>query len=201
VASDWNYFSAEDACVTYNMSFALSRDPTPLHLLEGDVSDATRDGRVLWQRASKKLHAVAAFKSAAACREPSGPSALAIAAQFGLVLALGLSLNTSLELITQLDPGCGTFVSVLQYCFVVCRSCSLGSGKAGGGRSKRLRTYAMVTAANTGSTILWNLSNKVSASRTKRTSALPLTSRTGMGSGCGVGCVGRWAARRSFRSS
>jgi hypothetical protein len=114
--------------------------------------------------------------AAAAEGDDAALSPGALAALFAVVLVLGLSLNVSLELITRIDGAAGNFVSICQYSFVIGRALLFGGGGGGGGGAKepaagggdsggggstkgeRMRAYAFITAANTGSTLLWNQS-------------------------------------------
>jgi hypothetical protein len=131
-----------------------------------DEPHAKRTAKQLWHTAHVKVTAIKRFSSGT---QPSGAatSSIALLLLFLLILFLGLTLNLSVEMIIKLDPDAGTFISVSQYIFIIGRTILLGSGggsvESADAPTKRMRlfTYLLITAANTGSTILWNQSVKI----------------------------------------
>ena len=169
------------------MATSLDRSPTEMTLLqfaECDVLEAHRTDAVKrLKSASDKMQALHRMRSGsaglgaavvttvppvmmtAAGGGRGGMSDMAIAVLFAVVLALGLALNISNELITRIDQRACTFVSVCQYVFIITRAVLFdrpwAKDNASSSFGARLRFYAFITAAGTGSTILLNQSVQI----------------------------------------
>ena len=169
------------------MATSLDRSPTEMTLLqfaECDVLEAHRTDAVKrLKSASDKMQALHRMRSGsaglgaavvttvppvmmtAAGGGRGGMSDMATAVLFAVVLALGLALNISNELITRIDQRACTFVSVCQYVFIITRAVLFdrpwAKDNASSSFGARLRFYAFITAAGTGSTILLNQSVQI----------------------------------------
>ena len=169
------------------MATSLDRSPTEMTLLqfaECDVLEAHRTDAVKrLKSASDKMQALHRMRSGsaglgaavvttvppvmmtAAGGGRGGMSDMATAVLFAVVLALGLALNISNELITRIDQRACTLVSVCQYVFIITRAVLFdrpwAKDNASSSFGARLRFYAFITAAGTGSTILLNQSVQI----------------------------------------
>ena len=149
--------------------------------LEDDSPHLPKSGKELWRTARTKVQAALRFQKGGIERSKSdvkaeGPdtgkdkqqvSILSLAFLFSLVFVSGLILNVTLELLTKIDSSAGSFVSVSQFGYVIFKGVCLrpkpevGEAKPPGTFFSRLKVYAAITAANTGSTMMYNKSLKV----------------------------------------